>query len=130
MAQWLVGRRCGRTLAKPHKAWRFFCYLIPALTTLAALLLSQRLWDGWWLSVVLGAVVGGFIGGVVVVFRRPVPRRKMVEPGRSGRRVDLRPSAIAPPTPHARRPPTVACPRYGVTSIAGDVGVRRGVGEA
>lgn len=85
MAQWLVGRGCGRTLTKPQKVRRFLRYLIPASTTLGALFLAQRLWESWWLSVVLGVVAGGLIGGGGVVFMRPVPRRKMVDPGRFGR---------------------------------------------
>jgi len=71
LVQWLVGLGLGQVLTGAHRVQRTLTYFIPALTATGALYLAQRLWDTWWLSVVLGVFVGGLIGIIAVTLMLP-----------------------------------------------------------
>ena len=71
LVQWLIGRGFGQVLTERRKVQRFFYYLVPTVTSVGALYLAQRLWDTWWLSVVLGVCVGFFIGMIAVALLFP-----------------------------------------------------------
>jgi uncharacterized membrane protein YfcA len=71
LVQWLIGRGFGQIFTEPYKVQRFFYYVIPVLTSTGSLYLAQRLWDKWWLSVVLSVFVGGLIGIIAVTLIFP-----------------------------------------------------------